>query len=77
MTLDRLTNVTGTPDTIITFMEITEMKRKTMSVLTAAAFVALLSLAGCSDDDGAAEEAGESVDEAAEEAGDEIEEATD
>jgi predicted small lipoprotein YifL len=53
------------------------MKRKTLSLLTAAALVALLSLAGCGDDDGPAEEAGESVDEAVEEAGDEIEEATD
>lgn len=75
--MDRFTNVAGAPDTIITLMETAEMKRKTMSVLTAAAFVALLSLAGCSDDDGAAEEAGESVDEAVEEAGDEVEEATD
>ncbi len=77
MTMDRPTNVTGNPNTTITFMETTEMKRKTLPVLTAAAFVALLGLAGCSDDDGGAEEAGESVDEAVEEAGDEAEEATD
>lgn len=53
------------------------MKRKPISLLTAAAFAALLFASGCSDDDGAAEEAGESVDEAVEEAGDEVEEATD
>lgn len=53
------------------------MKRTTIPILTAAAFVALLALAGCSDDDGAAEEAGESVDEAVEETGDAVEEATD
>ncbi len=73
----RLANVTGTPNTTITYIEVTDMRRKAMPILTAAAFVALLALAGCSDDDGAAEEAGESVDEAVEETGDEIEEATD
>lgn len=58
-------------------MDTTEMKRKTLPVLTAAAFAALLFTAGCSDDDGAAEEAGESVDEAVEETGDAVEDATD
>lgn len=36
-----------------------------------------LTLAGCSDNDGPAEEAGEQIDQTMEEAGDEIEEATD
>lgn len=36
-----------------------------------------LTLAGCSDDQGPAEEAGEQVDETMEETGDEVEEATD
>lgn len=74
--MERLPSVSGIPNTTATLLETAEMKRNAISLVTAAAFTALLLAAGCSDD-GPAEEAGESVDEAVEEAGDEVEEATD
>lgn len=45
--------------------------------LCTAAFVALLSLAGCDSADGPAERAGESIDNAAQKAGDKVEAAGD
>lgn len=77
MTPDRLADGAKLRTRPLHCMEMMKMKRKKMSVLTAAAFIALLSLAGCSDNDGAAEEAGEAVDEAVEDAGDAVEDATD
>jgi len=51
------------------------MKKILLSLALAAAF--MMSLAGCVEEEGPLEKAGEAVDEAVEEAGDKIEDATD